>query len=128
MRFVCLWQSSPPWPSPPLRPPAPALPRRTAEKAAADKCRGVDMLAETAARDPQTYTRIMAEAAATKNAGAILWKIEKDGRPASYLFGTVHLTDERVTNLSPAVKAGSQRGEGHRARGFRPDRRTPPPR
>ena len=74
--------------------------------AAAATCRGVDMLAETAARDPQTYSRIMAEAAATKNAGAILWRIEKDGRPASYLFGTVHLTDERVTSLSPAVKAG----------------------
>lgn len=78
---------------------------RAADKAAAtDNCHGVNMLAETAARDPQTYSRIMAEAAATKNAGAMLWKIEKDGRPASYLFGTVHLTDERVTNLSPAVK------------------------
>jgi uncharacterized protein YbaP (TraB family) len=77
-----------------------------AEKTAADKCRGIDMLAETAAKDPQTYTRIMAEASTTKNAGAILWKVEKDGRPASYLFGTVHLTDERITNLSPAVKAG----------------------
>jgi len=44
--------------------------------------------------------------AAAKNAGAILWKIEKEGRPASYLFGTVHLTDDRVTDLSPAVKAG----------------------
>jgi uncharacterized protein len=76
------------------------------EKTAADKCRGVDMLAETAAKDPQTYTRIMAEATAAKNAGAILWKIEKEGRPASYLFGTVHLTDDRVTDLSPAVKAG----------------------
>ncbi len=78
----------------------------TGKPAAADTCHGVDMLAETAAKDPQTYTRIMAEAAATKNAGAILWKIEKQGRPASYLFGTVHLTDERITTLSPAVKAG----------------------
>jgi uncharacterized protein len=77
-----------------------------AEKdAAPDKCRGTDMLAETAAKDPQTYTRIMAESAVTQNAGAILWKIEKEGRPTSYLFGTVHLTDERVTNLSPAVTA-----------------------
>jgi uncharacterized protein YbaP (TraB family) len=86
-----------------------ALPQagvRAAEKEAVrDKCHGIDMLAETAAKDPQTYTRIMAESAATKNAGAILWKIEKDGRPASYLFGTVHLTDERVTDLSRAVKA-----------------------
>src|SRR5688572_31544437 len=71
---------------------------------AAPSCHGVDMLAETAARDPQTYNRIMAEAAATKNAGAIFWKVEKQGRPASYLFGTVHLTDERITTLSPAVK------------------------
>ena len=64
--------------------------------------------------------RIMAEAAATKNAGAILWKIEKEGRPASYLFGTVHLTDERVTTLSPAVKAGARRRQDRRARSFRP--------
>ena len=79
---------------------------RAAKSAVAAKCRGIDMLAETAAKDPQTYTRILAEAAAAKNAGAILWKVEKGGRPASYLFGTVHLTDDRVTNLSPAVKAG----------------------
>ena len=64
--------------------------------AAAPSCHGVDMLAETAARDPQTYNRIMSEAAATKNAGAVFWKVEKQGRPASYLFGTVHLTDERA--------------------------------
>lgn len=76
-----------------------------AKAAAADKCRGVDMLAETATKDPQGYSQIMAEAAATKNAGAILWKIERPGHPASYLFGTVHLTDERVTHLSPAVEA-----------------------
>jgi uncharacterized protein YbaP (TraB family) len=80
---------------------------RAADKdTSAATCRGIDMLAETASKDPQTFNRIMAEAAATKNGGAMLWRIEKDGRPASYLFGTVHLTDERVTNLSPAVKAG----------------------
>jgi len=77
-----------------------------AEKETADtggQCRGVDMLAETAARDQATYNRIMAAASATKNSDAILWKIEKEGHAPSYLFGTVHLTDERVTNLSPAV-------------------------
>ena len=89
------------------------------DAAAADKCRGIDMLTETAAKDPQTYARIMAEAAATKNAGAILWKIEQDGRPASYLFGTVHLTDERVTHLSPAVEAALNDAKVDRARGFR---------
>jgi len=75
------------------------------EKASvAETCRGADMLAETATRNPQAYAAIMAAAAAAKNSDAILWKIEKEGRPASYLFGTVHMTDERVTNLSPAVK------------------------
>jgi uncharacterized protein len=73
-------------------------------QAAADKCRGTDMLAETQAKDPETYAKIMAQAAATENAGALLWKIERPGRAASYLFGTVHLTDERVTKLSPAVE------------------------
>jgi len=76
-----------------------------AEKAPEKTCKGVDMLAETKAKDPDLYRRIMAQADATENANAILWKIERDGRPASYLFGTVHLTDERVTKLSPAVKA-----------------------
>jgi uncharacterized protein YbaP (TraB family) len=74
------------------------------KEAAAEACTGSDMLAETATKNPQAYERIMAEAAAAKNSDAILWKIEKEGRPASYLFGTVHLTDERVTNLSPAVE------------------------
>ena len=69
-----------------------------------DKCRGVDILAETRAKDPELYRSIMAQADATENSGALLWKIERDGTPASYLFGTVHLTDERVTKLSPAVE------------------------
>lgn len=89
---------------------AAAMPVAAAEKDAAagapKTCTGVDMLAETRAKDPQTYSRIMAAASATRNADAILWKIEKHGRPASFLFGTVHLTDARVTTLSPAVKAG----------------------
>jgi uncharacterized protein YbaP (TraB family) len=70
----------------------------------AAKCQGVDMLAETKARDPEVYRKIMAQAAVTANADALLWRVERQGHPASYLFGTVHLTDERVTELSPAVE------------------------
>lgn len=72
--------------------------------AVADKCHGINMLAETQAKDPETYAKIMAQAAATENSGPLLWRIERAGRPTSYLFGTVHLTDERVTKLSPAVE------------------------
>ena len=74
------------------------------EPETADKCRGVNMLAETQAKDPEVYRKIMAEAEASENSGALLWKIERNGRPPSYLYGTVHLTDERVTKLSPAVE------------------------
>ncbi len=75
-----------------------------AKDAAEDKCRGVDMLEQTRTTEPALYRRIMAEADATENSGALLWKIEGKSAPASYLFGTVHLTDERVTKLSPAVE------------------------
>jgi uncharacterized protein YbaP (TraB family) len=77
---------------------------KPAPQADESKCQGVDMLAETKARDPELYRRIMAEAAATPNSNALLWRIEREGHAASYLFGTVHLTDERVTHLSPAVE------------------------
>src|SRR5689334_20982371 len=35
----------------------------------------------------------------------LLWRIEKADTPASYLFGTIHLADNRATVLPPAVKA-----------------------
>jgi len=69
----------------------------------ADTCQGSDMLAETKVSNPDVYQKIMAEASATENAGALFWKIERAGQPSSHLFGTVHLTDERVTKLSPTV-------------------------
>jgi len=35
----------------------------------------------------------------------LLWKINKPGAEPSYLFGTIHLNDERVKNLAPPVKS-----------------------
>ncbi len=34
----------------------------------------------------------------------LLWKIERAGAPASYLFGTLHMADARVTALPPPVR------------------------
>ncbi|MGH8772699.1 MAG: TraB/GumN family protein, partial [Burkholderiales bacterium] len=34
----------------------------------------------------------------------VLWKVEKDGAAASYLFGTIHVSDPRVTKLPKQVK------------------------
>lgn len=36
-------------------------------------------------------------------ARGLLWRIERAGRPPSYLFGTIHLADPRVTTLPPPV-------------------------
>ncbi len=68
-------------------------------------CGGKDLLAELAGTDPAAHRRVLASAAETANASNILWRIEKAGVPTSWLFGTVHLSDARVANLSPAVTA-----------------------
>ena len=75
------------------------------EAAANKDCRGTDMLTELKTSDPPTFERIQREAAATENTTAILWKIEKAGVEPSTLFGTIHLTDPRVTALTPAAEA-----------------------
>lgn len=72
--------------------------------AQAPSCSGKNVLDELRTTEPAMHARIVAAAAATENAKAILWRVEKAGTPPSHLFGTVHLTDERVNRLSPAVK------------------------
>ncbi|MCB1521574.1 MAG: TraB/GumN family protein [Hyphomicrobiaceae bacterium] len=68
--------------------------------AGAADCRGTDMLAAMSRSSPDVYREIQDTARATANAEAILWKIERAGVPASYLLGTIHLTDRRVTQFS----------------------------
>ena len=72
-------------------------------------CTGKNILDELRTTDPGAHARVTAAAAATENAMAILWRVEKAGTPPSYLFGTMHLTDERIGKLSPAVKAALAR-------------------
>ena len=67
-------------------------------------CTGVDLLARMKTEDPAAYDAIMAEARAVPNHGALLWKIERDGIAPSYLLGTAHVTDPRVTTLSPEIE------------------------
>jgi len=40
-----------------------------------------------------------------------LWKIEREGLPPSYAFGTMHVDDKRVMDLSPAVEAAFAEAE-----------------
>lgn len=72
---------------------------------AAPACGGRDLLAELQASAPTTHAHILTEATRTENGGALLWRATKAGQRPSYLFGTIHMTDPRVTTLSPAVAA-----------------------
>lgn len=71
--------------------------------AAQPVCSGRDMMAELATTDAAAHAGITERAHRTENARHLLWTIEKPGVATSYLFGTVHLSDPRVTTLSPAV-------------------------
>ena len=69
--------------------------------AGAPACSGSNLLEALKTSDPDAYRSVMEQAAATENSEAMLWRIEKDGAAPSYLFGTMHVTDPRVTKLSP---------------------------
>lgn len=73
--------------------------------AAAPACRGADEVERLKQAEPSVYQRIVDEAAHIPNGEALLWKIEgKAGKP-SYLFGTIHITDERVHRLSDTIRS-----------------------
>ncbi|MFN0218387.1 MAG: TraB/GumN family protein [Hyphomicrobium sp.] len=76
----------------------------TASEAKPAQCAGADMIAELATTAPDIHKKVMEEAARYANTEAVLWKVERAGLEPSYLFGTMHLSDPRLTTLSPAVK------------------------
>jgi uncharacterized protein YbaP (TraB family) len=67
-------------------------------------CTGSDMMTELAAEDPAMLGKIEQDAAATLNGKGLLWKIETPGAAPSWLFGTMHMTDDRVTHLTPSAE------------------------
>ena len=67
-------------------------------------CTGIDLLARMKTQDPSAYAAILAEARAVPNHDALLWKIERGDSAPSHLLGTAHVTDPRVTTLSPEIK------------------------
>lgn len=72
--------------------------------AEAPACIGSDLTASLQKNDPVAFGKIEAEAAATPNGKGLLWKLEKAGEKPSYLFGTMHMTDPRVTTLPAAAQ------------------------
>ena len=72
--------------------------------AEASACGGTDMLSALQKSDPATFKKVETEADAVPNSKGLLWKLEKPGEKPSYLFGTMHMTDTRVTTLPAAAQ------------------------
>src|SRR4029079_515437 len=68
------------------------------------RCHGIDMLAELQTTSPQLYKKVMEESKALPNTEAVFWKLEKPGTEPSYLFGTMHLSDPRISELPQRAK------------------------
>ncbi|WP_299870355.1 TraB/GumN family protein [uncultured Hoeflea sp.] len=68
-------------------------------------CDGSNLVAELAETKPEALAAARAEAASVPNGRGVLWKIEKTGIEPSWLFGTMHVTDPRVTAVPDPVRS-----------------------
>lgn len=71
--------------------------------AQAPSCGGADLLTRLKNADPATYARLQVRAAETPNHEGRMWRIEAEGSAPSFLFGTIHRSDSRLTDLPEAL-------------------------
>ena len=76
--------------------------------AAQAKCGGADILPKLVKSHPEIMKSVRKNADRIINTKAILWRVEKAGIAPSHLFGTMHISDERVTALSKAAREAVQ--------------------
>lgn len=68
-------------------------------------CSGNNLVASMRLSDPVSYQKLVGDSSKILNGNGRLWKIEKAGISTSYLFGTMHLTDPRVIDLTLEAKS-----------------------
>jgi uncharacterized protein YbaP (TraB family) len=77
--------------------------------AAQDSCGGVDLLAKMKREEPARHAALFAEAKAVPFGDARFYRIQKKSGPASWLFGTMHVSDPRalawVDQIEPQIRA-----------------------
>ena len=66
-------------------------------------CQGSNLLDQLRTMDEPAYNALVKRENATPNGKGLLWKIEREGTPASYIYGTMHVSDERLTTLPGPV-------------------------
>jgi len=67
-------------------------------------CKGRNLLEQVRNEQKEDYATIKKLADKQINSNAIFWRISDRQTAPSYLFGTVHSTDPRVTSLAPQVE------------------------
>lgn len=65
-------------------------------QSAAPSCGGEDLFERLEAERPETAAGLRAAADAQPDSEGLFWKIEREGLPPSWLFGTFHSTDAEV--------------------------------
>lgn len=73
---------------------------------ASSACTYTNLYQEMQQADPSSYAKIKAQADATANGEGIFWRVshEEDAH-VSYIFGTMHKSDPRITTLAKNVEA-----------------------
>ncbi len=60
---------------------------------------GTDLVGRLRDEEPARFAAFEAAGRKTPNAEGLLWRLSKDGRAESHLFGTIHLSDPRLAPL-----------------------------
>ena len=68
------------------------------------ECRGTDLFPQLQETDPVGFAELADAARSLPHGRGKLFRVSKDGVKPSYLFGTLHISDPRVTALSPGVR------------------------
>jgi hypothetical protein len=68
-------------------------------------CNTADALGVMRAAEPRLMADAERRARAIPNGTGLFWRVERAGTAPSYLFGTIHMSDSRVTTLAEPVRA-----------------------
>jgi len=74
-------------------------------QAEAATCPGRSILPDIEKSQPDALKAALADFTAVPNSSGLLWKIEKDNGHPSWLFGTIHIPLEGLTDFKPAIRA-----------------------
>ncbi len=72
-------------------------------KAPVPTCHGRNLLENLRTANPDGYAEVIRREKSVVNGQGLLWKIEHPGVAPSFLYGTMHMTDERLTTLPEPV-------------------------